>query len=168
MTIKDTLKQLAKFAEQLQEARREQMEAMSVHIEEAEKRLKEAREAREVSEVKLSDLDPEEWESCKGMWGRGKGIGGDVFEGIIFDFDEDGAYVLLPRLGFARWMAPDQLTLLPDHQRAFTSTGDPIKVDHGQWEKTHDMEAEFDRIKELQKESRSHEPTAKTTPGSRA
>lgn len=151
MTIKDTLKQLAKFAEQLQEARKEQMEAMSVHIEEAEKRLKEAREACEASEVRLFDLDPEEWESCKGMWGRGKGIGGDVFEGIIFDFDEDGAYVLLPRLGFARWMAPDQLTLLPDHQRAFTSTGDPINVDHGQWEKTHDMEAEFDRIKELQK-----------------
>lgn len=109
------------------------------------------KEAREVSEVKLSDLPEEEWEACKGMWGRGKGIGGDVFEGIIFDFDEDGAYVLLPRLGFARWMAPDQLTLLPDHQRAFTSTGDPIKVDHGQWEKTHDMEAEFDRIKKAEK-----------------
>lgn len=148
MSIEDTLKQLTKFAEHLLEARKEQMEAMSVHIEEAEKKLK---EAREVAEVKLSDLASEEWEACKGMWARGKGIGGEAFEGIIFDFDEDGAYVLLPRLGFARWMAPDQLTLLPDHQRAFTSTGDPIKVDPGQWEKTRDMEEEFDRIKELQK-----------------
>lgn len=109
--------------------------------------MKEAREASEASEVKLSDLPEEEWEACKGMWGCGKGIGGDVFEGIIFDFDEDGAYVLLPRLGFARWMAPDQLTLLPDHQRAFSPDGGPIKVDPGQWEKTHAMEDEFDRVK---------------------
>lgn len=151
MSIEDTLKQLARVAKQLQEARKEQIEAMAEHIEEAEKKLKEAREAREVSEVKLSDLPEEEWEACKGMWGRGKGIGGDVFEGIIFDFDEDGVYVLLPRLGFVRWMAPDQLTLLPDHQRAFSPDGGPIKVDPGQWEKTHDMEAEFDRLKELQK-----------------
>lgn len=151
MTIKDTLKQLAKFAEQLQEARKEQMEAMSVHIEEAEKRLKEAREACEASEVRLFDLDPEEWEACKGMWVRGKQPNGKVFDGFIMYFDEEKARVHIPNKGYCCWRSPDQLTLLPDHQRAFTSTGDPINVDHGQWEKTHDMEAEFDRIKELQK-----------------
>lgn len=151
MTIKDTLKQLANVAEQLQEARKEQMEAMAEHIEEAEKKLKEAREAREVSEVKLSDLDPEEWEACKGMWVRGKQPNGKVFDGFIMYFDEEKARVHIPNKGYCCWRSPDQLTLLPDHQRAFTSTGDPINVDHGQWEKTHDMEAEFDRIKELQK-----------------
>ncbi|WP_232242391.1 hypothetical protein [Corynebacterium ulcerans] len=134
----------------IKEARGEIAE-MNEKIKEAEKRLKEAHEAREASEVKLSDLDPEEWEACKGMWVRGKGIGGEAFEGIIFDFDEDGAYVLLPRLGFARWMAPDRMTLLPDHQRAFSPDGGPVKVDHGQWEKTHAMEEEFDRIKKAEK-----------------
>lgn len=147
MTIEEALKQLATVAEKLQEARKEQMEAMAVHIEEAEKRLKEAHEAREASEVKLSDLTPEEQEGCKGMWVRGKDYVGEAFEGIIFGFDEDGVLVLVPGESYRCWRFPDHLTLLPDHQRAFTSTGDPIKVDHGQWEKTHAMEEEFDRIK---------------------
>lgn len=144
MTIEDTLKQLAEVAKQLQEARKEQIEAVAVHIEEAENRLK---EARGVSEVKLSDLPEEELASCKGMWARVKQLNGAVFEGIIIDFDDDGAYVLFPKHGSFSWRLHDQLILLPDHQRVFTSTGDPIKVDHGQWEKTHAMEEEFDRLK---------------------
>lgn len=148
MSNEDTLKQLAKAVKHLQEARKEQIEAMAVHIEEAEKRLKEAREA---SEVKLSDLPPEEWEACKGMWVRGKQPNGKVFDGFIMYFDEEKARVHIPNKGYCCWRSPDQLTLLPDHQRAFTSTGDPIKVDHGQWEKTHAMEEEFDRIKKAEK-----------------
>ncbi|PLW03616.1 hypothetical protein BRL54_00005, partial [Corynebacterium ulcerans] len=80
MTIEEALNQLAKVAEKLQEARKDQIEAMAERIKEAEKRLKEAREA---SEVKLSDLDHEEWEACKGMWVRGESYDGEVAEGII-------------------------------------------------------------------------------------
>ncbi|MBH5296215.1 hypothetical protein QP992_11190 [Corynebacterium ulcerans] len=147
MTIEDTLDQLAKAVEKLQEARKEQMEAMSVHIEEAEKKLKEAREAREASEVKLSDLPEEEWESCRGMWVRVKELFGEVFEGIILHFDETAARVHDPRNGALSWRRPDHLILLPDYQRAFAPDGGPVKVDPGQWEKTHAMEEEFDRIK---------------------
>lgn len=141
---------IAEFDQFIKEARGEVAE-MNEKIEEAEKKLKEAREASEASEVKLSDLDPEEWEACKGMWVRGKQPNGKVFDGFIMYFDEEKARVHIPNKGYCCWRSPDQLTLLPDHQRAFTSTGDPIKVDHGQWEKTHAMEEEFDRIKKAEK-----------------
>ncbi|WP_052096417.1 hypothetical protein [Corynebacterium ulcerans] len=163
MSNEDTLKQLAKAVKHLQEARKDQMEAMAVHIEEAEKRLKEAREA---SEVKLSDLPPEEWEACKGMWVRGKQPNGKVFDGFIMYFDEEKARVHIPNKGYCCWRSPDQLTLLPDHQRAFTSTGDPIKVDHGQWEKTHAMEEEFDTLQgEAMTPEEARELLKGTTPG---
>lgn len=147
MTIEDTLKQLARVSKQLQEARKEQIEAMSEHLKEAEKKLKEAREAREASEVKLSDLDPEEWEDCKGMWVLGEYYNGEIFEGIIFSFYRDDVLVRIPKSGSHQWRRADQLILLPDYQRAFGPDGGPVKVDHGQWEKTHAMEDEFDRIK---------------------
>lgn len=144
MSIEDTLKQLAKVVDQFQEMRKDQIEAMAEHIEEAEKKLK---EAREVSEVKLSDLPEEEWESCKGMWVRGKNHGGEAIEGIIFGFYEDGALVLVPGESYHCWRRPDHLILLPDYQRAFAVDGGPVRVDPGQWEKTRGMEDEFDRIK---------------------
>lgn len=141
---------IAEFDQFIKEARGEVAE-MNEKIEEAEKKLKEAREASEASEVKLSDLDPEEWEDCKGMWVMGEYYNGEVFEGIIFSFYQDDVLVRIPKSGSHQWRRADQLILLPDHQRAFTSTGDPIKVDHGQWEKTHAMEEEFDRIKKAEK-----------------
>lgn len=105
------------------------------------------KEAREVSEVKLSDLPEEEWEACKGMWVRVKELFGEVFEGIILHFDETAARVHDPRNGALSWRRPDHLILLPDYQRAFAPDGGPVKVDPGQWEKTHAMEEEFNRIK---------------------
>lgn len=105
------------------------------------------KEAREVSEVRLSDLDPEEWEDCKGMWVLGEYYNGEIFEGIIFSFYQDDVLVRIPKDGMHHWRRPDQLILLPDHQRAFSPDGGPVKVDHGQWEKTREMEEEFDRLK---------------------
>lgn len=137
---------IAEFDQFIKEARGEVAE-MNEKIEEAEKKLKEAREASEASEVKLSDLDPEEWEDCKGMWVMGEYYNGEVFEGIIFSFYQDDVLVRIPKSGSHQWRRADQLILLPDHQRAFTSTGGPVKVDPGQWEKTRGMEDEFDRVK---------------------
>ncbi|PLV98771.1 hypothetical protein BRL53_09070 [Corynebacterium ulcerans] len=137
---------IAEFDQFIKEARGEVAE-MNEKIKEAEKRLKEAREASEASEVKLSDLAPEEWEDCKGMWVRVKELFGETFEGIILHFDETAARVHDPRNGTLSWRRPDHLILLPDHQRAFSPDGSPVKVDPGQWEKTHAMEEEFDRIK---------------------
>lgn len=109
------------------------------------------KEAREVSEVKLSDLPEEEWEACKGMWVRGKDYVGEAFEGIIFSFYQDDVLVRIPKDRMHHWRRPDQLILLPDYQRAFGPDGGPVKVDSGQWEKTHGMEEEFDRIKKAEK-----------------
>lgn len=123
---------------------RERMREMAEQLKEAVMRLKEAREA---PEIKLSDLPKEEWGACKGMWARGKYPNDEVFEGVIFGHYEDDVLVRLPRNDWNHWCRATQLTLLPDYQRAFTSTGDPIKVDPGQWEKTRGMEKEFDRMK---------------------
>lgn len=81
------------------------------------------------------------------MWVRGKQPDGKAFDGIIIAFGEEKTRVHIPNKGYYCWRSPDQLILLPDYQRAFTSTGDPIKVDPGQWEKTRAMEDEFDRVK---------------------
>ncbi|AEG84663.1 coiled-coil domain-containing protein [Corynebacterium ulcerans] len=137
---------IAEFDQFIKEARGEVAE-MNEKIKEAEKRLKEAREASEASEVKLSDLDPEEWEDCKGMWVMGEHYNGEIFEGIIFSFYQDDVLVRIPQSGSHQWRRADQLILLPDHQRAFSPDGGPVKVDPGQWEKTHAMEEEFDRVK---------------------
>lgn len=138
----------------IKEARGEIAE-MNEKIKEAEKRLKEAHEAREASEVKLSDLDPEEWEDCKGMWVLGEYYNGEIFEGIIFSFYRDDVLVRIPKSGSHKWRRADQLILLPDYQRAFSPDGGPVKVDPGQWEKTREMEEEFDRIK-AEEDSATH------------
>lgn len=156
---------IAEFDQFIKEARGEVAE-MNEKIKEAEEKLKEAREASEASEVKLSDLDPEEWEDCKGMWVMGEYYNGEVFEGIIFSFYQDDVLVRIPKSGSHKWRRADQLILLPDHQRAFTSTGDPIKVDHGQWEKTHAMEEEFDTLQgEAMTPEEARELLKGTTPG---
>ncbi|WP_431638824.1 hypothetical protein ACP8NE_00865 [Corynebacterium ulcerans] len=126
---------------------KKRLDELATQFQEAEKELK---EAREVFEVKLSDLDHEEWEACKGTWVRGEAYDGAVAEGIIINSDEKNAYVFFPKKGYAIWRSPGQLTLLPDYQRAFVATGDPVKVDPGQWAKTRGMEEEFDRLKEAE------------------
>lgn len=145
MTNNDDLRErLRDMAEQLLAERKEKND-MAEHLKEAVMRLK---ESREVSEVKLSDLPEEEWGACKGMWVRREDCGAEAaFEGVILNSDEEDVLVYVPDFGYAvrRWQS--ELTLLPDYQRAFTSTGGPVKVDPDQWEKTHEMEEEIDRIK---------------------
>ncbi|AEG81703.1 hypothetical protein [Corynebacterium ulcerans] len=102
--------------------------------------------------IALSDLPEDEQKECRGMWARYVQENEDPIDGVILDAAEPLAKVWFPPFSQAPHFIPtSELVLLPENQRAWGPLGEPLKIDPGQWEKTHDMEAEFDRIKELQK-----------------